>query len=171
MTKIQTDIPRQEIHIEGITFTAADARVASDGGPSRLQHLFSEDKSGFKSSLADFLAEWFNETDTVKVHTSGSTGTPKELWVEKRRMMESARLTVNFLDLQPNHLNLHGHHFFVQTILAIHCRKDGCSPFSRCKPESPARCSLQPPAPVSGNSSGFRRNGSPAGLYFHSEPT
>lgn len=101
MTKIQTDIPRQEIHIEGITFTAADARLASDGGPSRLQHLFSEDKSGFKSSLADFLAEWFNETDTVKVHTSGSTGTPKELWVEKRRMMESARLTVNFLDLQP----------------------------------------------------------------------
>lgn len=101
MTKIQTDIPRQEIHIEGITFTAAEARLASDGGPSRLQHLFSEDKSGFKSSLADFLAEWFNETDTVKVHTSGSTGTPKELWVEKRRMMESARLTVNFLDLQP----------------------------------------------------------------------
>lgn len=101
MTKIQTDISRQEIHIEGITFTAADARLASDGGPSRLQHLFSEDKSGFKSSLADFLAEWFNETDTVKVHTSGSTGTPKELWVEKRRMMESARLTVNFLDLQP----------------------------------------------------------------------
>lgn len=94
MTKIQTDISRQEIHIEGITFTAADARLASDGGPSRLQHLFSEDKSGFKSSLADFLAEWFNETDTVKVHTSGSTGTPKELWVEKRRMMESARLTV-----------------------------------------------------------------------------
>lgn len=101
MTKIQTDIPRQEIYIEGITFTAADARLASDGGPSRLQHLFNEDKSGFKSSLADFLAEWFNETDTVKVHTSGSTGTPKELWVEKRRMMESARLTVNFLDLQP----------------------------------------------------------------------
>ena len=101
MTKIQTDISRQEIHIEGITFTAADARLASDGGSSRLQHLFSEDKSGFKSSLADFLAEWFNETDTVKVHTSGSTGTPKELWVEKRRMMESARLTVNFLDLQP----------------------------------------------------------------------
>ena len=64
MTKIQTDISRQEIHIEGITFTAADARLASDGGPSRLQHLFSEDKSGFKSSLADFLAEWFNETDT-----------------------------------------------------------------------------------------------------------
>ena len=60
MTKIQTDIPRQEIHIEGITFTAADARLASDGGSSRLQHLFSEDKSGFKSSLADFLAEWFN---------------------------------------------------------------------------------------------------------------
>lgn len=101
MTKIQTDISRQEIYIEGITFTAADARLASDGGPSRLQHLFNEDKSGFKSSLADFLAEWFNETDTVKVHTSGSTGTPKELWVEKRRMMESARLTVNFLDLQP----------------------------------------------------------------------
>lgn len=34
------------------------------------------------------------------VHTSGSTGTPKELVVRKDRMMQSARLTCEFLNLQ-----------------------------------------------------------------------
>ena len=34
------------------------------------------------------------------VHTSGSTGTPKELRVEKRRMMASAMMTVDFLGLR-----------------------------------------------------------------------
>ena len=35
------------------------------------------------------------------VHTSGSTGQPKPLWVEKRRMEASARLTCQYLGLQP----------------------------------------------------------------------
>ncbi len=51
--------------------------------------------------LADFLADWQDASDTILVHTSGSTGTPKPLWVEKRRMEESARMTCDFLGLQP----------------------------------------------------------------------
>lgn len=51
--------------------------------------------------LAEFLAEWNNASDKVLVHTSGSTGEPKPLWVEKRRMEASARLTCDFLGLQP----------------------------------------------------------------------
>lgn len=97
MTEMQKDIILRDIYIEGLTYDAADARRAADGGPSRLQRLFQD---MFKSSLADFLAEWFDPEDTVKVHTSGSTGTPKELWVEKRRMTESARLTISFLGLR-----------------------------------------------------------------------
>ena len=48
-----------------------------------------------------FLDEWSNASDRILVHTSGSTGQPKPLWVEKRRMEASARITCDFLGLQP----------------------------------------------------------------------
>ena len=51
--------------------------------------------------LQEFLSEWNNESETVTVRTSGSTGTPKPMKVEKRRMEASARLTCDFLGLNP----------------------------------------------------------------------
>lgn len=36
----------------------------------------------------------------ILLHTSGSTGSPKPIWVEKSRMIASARITCNFLELQ-----------------------------------------------------------------------
>ena len=51
-------------------------------------------------SIEEFLAEWHNDSDRVLVHTSGSTGQPKPLWVEKRRMEASARITCQFLGLK-----------------------------------------------------------------------
>ena len=50
--------------------------------------------------LKEFLAEWHNDSPTVLVHTSGSTGKPKPMWVEKRRMEASARMTCDFLGLR-----------------------------------------------------------------------
>lgn len=47
-----------------------------------------------------FLEKWFDASPVITVHTSGSTGTPKELVVRKDRMMQSARLTCEFLNLQ-----------------------------------------------------------------------
>ena len=52
-------------------------------------------------TVKEFLVEWGNDKPTVLVHTSGSTGTPKPLYVEKRRMLNSARITCDFLNLQP----------------------------------------------------------------------
>lgn len=49
--------------------------------------------------IEEFLAEWRNDSATVLVHTSGSTGEPKPMWVEKRRMEASARLTCDVLGL------------------------------------------------------------------------
>ncbi|MDD6745917.1 MAG: AMP-binding protein [Prevotella sp.] len=54
----------------------------------------------FMGEVADFLCEWFSPTPCLQVHTSGSTGTPKSMWVEKQRMVSSARLTVSFLGLK-----------------------------------------------------------------------
>ena len=52
-------------------------------------------------TLEDFLSEWNNGSDRVLVHTSGSTGKPKPMMVEKRRMLNSARITCDFLGLNP----------------------------------------------------------------------
>lgn len=52
-------------------------------------------------TLSAFLAEWKNSADSVLVHTSGSTGRPKPMWAEKQKMRNSARITCDFLGLQP----------------------------------------------------------------------
>lgn len=52
-------------------------------------------------TLNDFLKEWNNDSDKVLVHTSGSTGKPKPMWVEKAKMLNSARITCDFLGLRP----------------------------------------------------------------------
>ena len=53
------------------------------------------------ASLEDFLSEWNNDSPYVEVKTSGSTGEPKRMQVEKRRMLNSARITCDFLGLKP----------------------------------------------------------------------
>ena len=49
----------------------------------------------------EFIEEWNSPSPYVRVKTSGSTGKPKEMLVEKRRMLASARMTCDFLGLQP----------------------------------------------------------------------
>ncbi|KXB37082.1 O-succinylbenzoic acid--CoA ligase family protein [Bacteroidales bacterium KA00344] len=49
--------------------------------------------------LNDFLKEWRNGEPCLTVKTSGSTGTPKTMLVEKERMLNSARITCDFLGL------------------------------------------------------------------------
>lgn len=90
------------IHINGNDYPATMAKRPDSVTPSQLQLLFGSKygDEGFERSLADFLTEWFDEKETLKVHTSGSTGKPKELWVEKQRMVNSAQATVSFLGLK-----------------------------------------------------------------------
>ena len=52
-------------------------------------------------TLENFYSEWNNDSDRVLVHTSGSTGKPKPMMVEKKRMLNSARITCDFLGLKP----------------------------------------------------------------------
>lgn len=51
-------------------------------------------------TLDDFFAEWNNPGSTILVHTSGSTGMPKPMRVEKKRMLNSAKITCDFLGLK-----------------------------------------------------------------------
>lgn len=50
--------------------------------------------------VAQFLKEWFSDIPTVQVQTSGSTGIPKVFEIEKKRMVNSAKMTCDFLGLK-----------------------------------------------------------------------
>ena len=86
------DRQQQHLLLEGKEYTPEDiARFIAEGAentPSALWDLYL------------FLNEWFDASPIITVHTSGSTGVPKELVVRKDRMMQSARLTCEFLNLQ-----------------------------------------------------------------------
>lgn len=54
----------------------------------------------FEQKIKKFLEEWFSESETVKVQTSGSTGIPKVFDIEKKKMINSAEMTCDFLGLK-----------------------------------------------------------------------
>ena len=57
-------------------------------------------KTEFERKVLEFLQEWFSDSETVSVQTSGSTGTPKIFEIEKSRMLNSAKMTCDFLGLK-----------------------------------------------------------------------
>lgn len=50
--------------------------------------------------MQEFIDEWHSDAQAVLVHTSGSTGAPKPMWAEKAKMLNSARITCDFLGLK-----------------------------------------------------------------------
>ena len=86
------DRQRQRLLLQGMEYTAGDiSRLVAEGAENCPPALW---------DLYIFLEKWFDASPVLTVHTSGSTGTPKELVVRKDRMMQSARLTCEFLNLQ-----------------------------------------------------------------------
>ncbi|MDQ0067827.1 AMP-binding protein [Chryseobacterium lathyri] len=57
-------------------------------------------QTDFEQKIKNFLDEWFSDGYTVKVQTSGSTGAPKVFEIEKKKMVNSAVMTCNFLGLK-----------------------------------------------------------------------
>ncbi|WP_407534690.1 AMP-binding protein [Elizabethkingia miricola] len=57
-------------------------------------------QNDFEEKVENFLAEWYSDSETVEVQTSGSTGIPKKFPIEKSRMLNSAEMTCNFLNLK-----------------------------------------------------------------------
>jgi O-succinylbenzoic acid--CoA ligase len=57
-------------------------------------------QTDFEQKTKNFLDEWFSDGNIVKVQTSGSTGVPKVFEIEKSKMVNSAVMTCNFLELK-----------------------------------------------------------------------
>ena len=62
-----------------------------------IESLFPENE--FEEKVISFLQDWFSDSETVSVQTSGSTGIPKVFEIEKKRMLNSAKMTCDFLNL------------------------------------------------------------------------
>lgn len=95
------DMP-QTLLINHHLYTAEQMSPSVQGERSWLQEHFTSvyGAESFELKLADFLAEWFNGSPLVNVMTSGSTGSPKRMQVSKEKMLNSARMTVEFLKLK-----------------------------------------------------------------------
>lgn len=55
----------------------------------------------YQQDLGNFLLDWLDNTDYIKVKTSGSTGKPKKLKIKKQAMVNSAIATGDFFKLNP----------------------------------------------------------------------
>lgn len=54
-----------------------------------------------QQKVAKFEEQWLSSLEYILVQTSGSTGTPKTISLSKDKMRLSARMTADFLNLQP----------------------------------------------------------------------
>lgn len=82
---------KQSLLLEGKRYTADNLHLLKENAA---------DKDSPRQMLYQFLQEWFAESPLMPVYTSGSTGKPKKLMVCKDKMMQSARMTSEFLNLQ-----------------------------------------------------------------------
>lgn len=54
----------------------------------------------FEKKAILFVEEWLSDSKTVNVQTSGSTGIPKVFEIDKEKMLNSAQMTCNFLQIK-----------------------------------------------------------------------
>lgn len=57
--------------------------------------------ASWERSLFTFLQSWCNDEPAIPATTSGTTGNPKNISIEKNKMLQSARMTLNFLKIPP----------------------------------------------------------------------
>ncbi len=62
----------------------------------------SKSSSQWQVDICNFILEWINKNDTVKVNTSGSVAEKKQIILKKEYMIQSALNTANALGLSPS---------------------------------------------------------------------
>ncbi|MDN3666999.1 AMP-binding protein [Algibacter miyuki] len=72
-----------------------------------VAYSFVKEGEPYEQELGNFLLDWLDRHDYVKVHTSGSTGKPKVIKIKKDAMVKSAIATGDFFNLTPGKKVLH----------------------------------------------------------------
>ncbi|EJL72449.1 AMP-binding protein [Chryseobacterium populi] len=65
-----------------------------------------DSQTEFEKKVIFFLEEWLSDSVMVNVQTSGSTGSPKVFGIEKKKMINSATMTCDFLRLKEGYTAL-----------------------------------------------------------------
>lgn len=64
------------------------------------QKIIALPKENWERDFYKFILEWLSGTNSVSTRTSGSTGTPREIRINKDKMLASALMTIDFLNIQ-----------------------------------------------------------------------
>lgn len=75
-----------------------NTKLLTDSTSVEIQQ-FSDTEIIWKQAIYDFLINWFDDSETITVHTSGSTGLPKAIELTKTAMRNSALMTNTFFGL------------------------------------------------------------------------
>lgn len=59
-----------------------------------------QNTSEIQQEVSAFLKEWNDSSPTISQYTSGSTGKPKKIHLSKKKMRESAKMTIDFFKLR-----------------------------------------------------------------------
>lgn len=94
--KYTTDRKQQTLTLHGRTYTPEEMQQGISIAQNQTDHTA---EKAFWKDLSAFLADWFDDSPSLQVHTSGSTGAPKVRIVRKEQMIQSALLTCRFLRL------------------------------------------------------------------------
>jgi len=71
-----------------------------------VAYSFVKEGDVYEKQLGDFLLDWLDSNDTIKVKTSGSTGRPKRIKLSKQAMVDSALATGDYFKLKPGDSSL-----------------------------------------------------------------
>ncbi len=84
------------------------SHILFNGQRTEIKTLLKQNsKSSWEQEFFEFLNEWYNDKDAIKVQTSGSTGVPKRIELKKSFVAESAARTIHFFDLKQGNRILH----------------------------------------------------------------
>jgi o-succinylbenzoate---CoA ligase len=89
-------MPKAEyfLRLNGVTYSQAEIQLISSVKISEVS------TPAWEKSLFRFLNEWLNSSRTIVTYTSGSTGKPKKISLSKKKMVLSAKCTIDFLKLK-----------------------------------------------------------------------
>ncbi|MEQ8219849.1 MAG: AMP-binding protein [Arenibacter sp.] len=66
-----------------------------------LSYSLVKEGQEYEKAIGNFLMDWLDDSDSLKVHTSGSTGVPKTITLKKKHMVNSALATGAFFKMGP----------------------------------------------------------------------
>ena len=82
--------------------------IIFNGQQTKIKTLLKKNTANsWEQGFIGFLAEWYNDEDSIEVQTSGSTGVPKLISLKKAFIAESAARTIGFFGLKQGDRILH----------------------------------------------------------------